>query len=68
MHGLEKIYFGDEMGRVFRDDTGNTDNGKSIPFLVETKRMHQDRPEERKKYRRLYVYTKNGQNANASIL
>lgn len=67
MHGLEKIYFGDETGRVFRGDTGNTDNGKSIPFLVETKRVHQDRPEERKKYRRLYVYTKNGQNAIASI-
>jgi len=67
MHGIEKPYLGDDTGRIFRDDTGNTDNGKSIPFLIETKRLHQNLPEEIKTYRKMYVYTKNGQNAVVSV-
>lgn len=38
MHGYTKPYFTDDTGRLFRDETGNTDNGESIPFEVETGR------------------------------
>ena len=66
MHGYEKVYMGDETGRVFRMDTGFSDDRKPIPFMVETKRLNQDKPENIKTYRRAYVYTKNGQMANFS--
>lgn len=35
MHGYTKPYFLDETGRLFRDETGNTDNGNPIPMDVE---------------------------------
>lgn len=35
MSGYTKPYFSDETGRLFRDETGNTDNGDSIPMEIE---------------------------------
>lgn len=35
MNGYTKPYFTDETGRLFRDETTNTDNGDSIPMTVE---------------------------------
>lgn len=35
MSGYTKPYFTDETGRLFRDETGNTDHGKSIPMEIE---------------------------------
>lgn len=35
MNGYTKPYFTDETGRLFRDETGNLDNGDVIPFEVE---------------------------------
>lgn len=35
MNGFTKPYFTDENGYVFRDETGLTDAGNSIPMLVE---------------------------------
>lgn len=35
MNGYTKPYFTDETGRLFRDETGNTDNGDSIPLEIE---------------------------------
>jgi len=67
MHGFEKVYFGDNTGRVFRDETGQSDAGTSIPFLIETKRFHMNLPEETKKFRKVFIYTQNGQYAIASI-
>ena len=67
MHGFEKIYFGDDTGRFYRDETGLTDGGKPIPFLIETKRYHLGMPEETKTFRRLYVHTQNGNQAAVSI-
>ena len=66
MHGYDKAYFGDDTGRFYRDDTGLTDNGVPVQFLVETKRAHQDIPEETKVYRRIYVYSQDGQGAIVS--
>lgn len=34
MNGYTKPYFTDETGRLFRDETGNTDNGVVIPMEV----------------------------------
>jgi hypothetical protein len=66
MHGYEKMYFGDSTGHVFRDGTGLTDATRPVQFLVETKRFHQDKPEETKTYRRAYIYTQNGHYGVAS--
>lgn len=66
MHGYEKTYFGTSDGRVYRDETTLTDWKRPIQLLVETKRFHQDLPEETKTYRYAYIYTQNGQNAFAS--
>lgn len=38
MNGYEKPYFTDENGYLFRDETGITDNGESIPFMIRTGR------------------------------
>lgn len=35
MNGYTKPYFTDENGYLFRDETGLTDNGASIPMLLE---------------------------------
>lgn len=35
MNGYTKPYFMDDTGKVFRDETGNTDAGDTIPFEVE---------------------------------
>ena len=35
MNGFTKPYFTDENGYLFRDETGLTDNGQSIPMMVE---------------------------------
>lgn len=35
MNGYTKPYFTDDTGRLFRDETGNTDNNDVIPFEVE---------------------------------
>ena len=66
MHGYEKMYFGSSDGRVYRDEIGLTDWTRPVQLLVETKRWHQDSPEETKTYRYAYIYTQNGQNAIVS--
>ena len=40
MNGYTKPYFTDETGRLFRDETGNTDNGDSIPMEIEIGRSN----------------------------
>jgi hypothetical protein len=40
MHGYTKPYFTDETGRLFRDETGNNDNGESIPMEIEVGRVN----------------------------
>lgn len=35
MSGYTKPYFSDDTGRLFRDETTNTDNGESIPLEIE---------------------------------
>jgi hypothetical protein len=66
MHGYEKMYFGASDGRIYRDEIGLTDALRPVQFLVETKRLHQDLPEETKVYRRAYIYSQNGQDAFVS--
>jgi len=40
MNGLRKPYFLDENGYLFRDETGFTDFGQSIPMIVEMGRTN----------------------------
>ena len=40
MNGYTKPYFTDETGRLFRDETTNTDNGESIPMEIEIGRSN----------------------------
>lgn len=40
MNNYVKPYFTDETGRLFRDETGNTDNGESIPLEIEIGRSN----------------------------
>lgn len=42
MHGYTKLYFTDETGRLFRDETGTVDNVSTdtIPFEVESGRLN----------------------------
>ena len=68
MHGLEKPYFGDDTGRFYRDETGLTDNGKPIHFLIETKRYHLGLPEETKTMRRAYIHTQDGHQAIVTVI
>lgn len=35
MNGYTKLYFTDETGRLFRDETGNLDNFNAIPLEIE---------------------------------
>ncbi len=40
MNGYTKPYFTDDTGRLFRDETGNTDNGEAIPMEIELGRSN----------------------------
>lgn len=40
MSGYTKPYFTDDTGRLFRDETTNTDNGESIPMEIEIGRSN----------------------------
>ena len=40
MNGYTKPYFTDDTGRLFRDETTNTDNGEPIPMEIEIGRSN----------------------------
>jgi len=40
MNGYRKPYFTDENGYLFRDETGFTDNGLSIPMIIDSGRTN----------------------------
>lgn len=63
-NGLEEIYWGDQSGRVYRQDVGLSDFGSSIPMEIETVEYDQGNPETIKEYNEIYVYTKYGQSAD----
>lgn len=67
MNGKTHIYFGDETGRVYRWGVGLSDNGRSIPWEIETVRYDDGRPEILKHYREIYVYTEQGESASLYI-
>jgi len=50
MHGYTKPYFVDNWGNFFRDETGDTDNGETIPFELDFGRDTQGVSEYRKHY------------------
>lgn len=58
MHGYTKPYFTDETGRLFRDETGNLDNGESIPMEIEIGRSNFG-TDQLKNYRAVLVDSEN---------
>ena len=64
MNGYTKPYFTDETGRLFRDETTNTDNGESIPMEIEIGRSNFG-TDQRKVYSSVLV---DSENARAAVL
>jgi len=63
MNGYTKPYFTDETGRLFRDETTNTDNGDSIPLEIEHGRNNFG-TDQRKVYHSVLVDSENARGAN----
>lgn len=59
------LHFADDLGNVFVDEVGNTDNGVSIPFEIEQGRENFT-IDEVKNYLSAYVYTESPRGANVS--
>ncbi len=62
-NGKREIYWGDETGRVYRQEVGLTDYGLAIPFDIQTFFYDQGSPELIKEYNEIFVYTDKGQSA-----
>ena len=60
MHGITKLYFGNEIGRIYRDNVGDSFAGFPIPLEIETKRFDGGKPEETKQASQIFVYTNKG--------
>jgi len=59
-HGITKLYFTDEIGRIYRDNVGTSDAGWAIPMEVEAKRYDFGYPNMLKQISKIYVYTNPG--------
>lgn len=66
MTGYLKPYFTDDTGKVFRDNTGNTDAGSLIPFEVELGRTNFG-TETVKNYIATYIETENARGAKVLV-
>lgn len=64
--GYKKTYFTDDTGKVFRDETGNTDAGDPIEFEVETGRLNFGQ-EQVKNYIGMYLETENARGARVMV-
>lgn len=62
MNGYTKPYFTDETGRLFRDETTNTDDGKSIPLEIELGRNNFG-SDQTKRYTAVLVDSENARGA-----
>jgi len=60
MHGIQKMYFGNEIGRVYRDGVGNSYGGFPIPLEVKTKAYDFGYPNIKKSINKLHIYTNPG--------
>lgn len=65
--GQKLVYWGDQTGRVYRQDVGLTDNGRTVPMELETVRHDDSKPEVLKDFREIFVYTDKGESANLFI-
>ena len=66
MNGINKLYFGNELGRVYRDNVGNSFAGWPIPMRFATKRFDAGKPDETKRFTKIIVKANKG--AEAIIL
>lgn len=66
MTGYRKTYFTDDTGKVFRDETGNTDAGDPIEFELQTGRLNFGQ-EQVKNYIGMYLETENARGARIMV-
>lgn len=68
MDGSKKLYFISDAGQMYTDESGYTDNGITIPFIVKLGRTNQSN-EQKKNYHGVYVYSQNiaGASLKASL-
>lgn len=62
MNGYTKLYFTDETGRLFRDETGNNDHGRTIPLDIELGRNNFN-TDQKKTYNSVLVDSENARGA-----
>lgn len=62
MNGYTKPYFTDETGRLFRDETTNTDNGEAIPMEIEWGRNNLG-TDQQKRFNSLLIDSENARGA-----
>jgi len=67
MHGVKKLYFGDQLGRVMRYGVGHSDCGNPIPLLAKTHPFDDGTPYGEKEYQKLKVYAENGEECKVAI-
>ena len=67
MHGVKKLYFGDQLGRVIRYGVGHSDCGNAIPLLAKTHPFDDGTPYGEKEYSKLKVYAENGEECKVAI-
>jgi hypothetical protein len=60
MNNVTKLYFGSELGRIYRDNIGTSFAGWPIPLEIETKRWDQDKPQDTKDYQQVHIYSNKG--------
>ncbi len=67
MHGVKKLYFGDQLGRVLRYGVGHSDCGNAIPLSAKTHPFDDETPYGEKEYSKLKVYSQNGEECKVGI-
>lgn len=54
----DRLYTGDYLGMIYKQDTGTNDDGLGIDFVVKTPPIDMGAPEEFKRFRYLWLFTK----------
>ncbi len=67
MHGVKKLYFGDQLGRVLRYGVGHSDCGNAIPLSAKTHPFDDGTPYGEKEYSKLKVYSQNGEECKVAV-
>ena len=64
---LDRLYAGGYDGLIYKQDQGTNDNGNAIDFVVKTPPMDMGAPEEFKRFRYIWLFTKQTGNYTLNI-